>query len=47
MERGNDRQRLEENKKRALGEKVKLMERQRKRSRQPVRDRKKKGKQRV
>lgn len=47
MEGGNDKQRLEANKKRAPGEKQRLMERQRKRSRQPVRHRKKKGKQRV
>lgn len=44
-EGGNDKQRLEANKKRAPGEKQRLMERQRKRSRQPVRQRKKKGKQ--
>lgn len=44
---GSDRQRLGERKKRALGEKQNLMERQRQRASQPVREKKKKGKQRL
>lgn len=44
---GSDRQKLGEKKKRAVGEKQKLMERQRQRASQPVREKKEKGKQRV